>query len=143
MTPCPFVGTWRLRSMTSRAEDGTLTFPYGPDAVGYITYTDDGFMAVSIMSAGRPPYTSDDQMGGTIGEKAAAADAYLTYHGRYTVLPDRVIHHSEICLYPNWIGADIARFYRLDGDVLTLTAPPSQVNGTLRTNQIVWERVPR
>jgi len=44
MTSNPFVGTWRLRSMTSRAEDGTVTYPYGPDAAGYITYTDDGFM---------------------------------------------------------------------------------------------------
>ncbi|HEY3288622.1 MAG TPA: lipocalin-like domain-containing protein [Anaerolineae bacterium] len=143
MTPNPFVGTWRLRSVTSRAEDGTLTYPYGPDALGYITYTDDGFMAVSIMSAGRSPYAGDDQMGGTVAEKAASADAYLTYHGRYTVLPDRVIHHSEISLYPNWIGADIVRFYHFDGDILTLTAPLIRMSGTLRTNQIVWERIQR
>ncbi len=136
-----FVGTWRLRSITSRSVDGAAAYPYGPDAAGYITYTDDGFMAVSIMSAGRPAYATGDQMGGTVEEKAAAANTYLTYHGRYTVLPDRVIHHSEICLYPNWIGADIVRFYRFDGDVLTLTAPPTLVNGAIRTNEIVWERM--
>ena len=76
----PFTGTWRLRSMTSRSDDGAVTYPYGPDAAGYITYTDDGFMAVSIMTVGRPAYATPDQLGGTVEEKAAAANTYLTYH---------------------------------------------------------------
>ncbi len=36
------VGTWRLVSVEFREEDGTVSYPYGRDALGYLTYTADG-----------------------------------------------------------------------------------------------------
>jgi hypothetical protein len=42
------------------------------------------------------------------------------------VLPDEdtVIHHIEVCSYPNWIGNAQVRFARLEGDLLTLSTKP-------------------
>jgi hypothetical protein len=42
------------------------------------------------------------------------------------VLPaqNTVIHHIEVCSYPNWIGNAQVRFAKLDGDVLVLSTNP-------------------
>jgi hypothetical protein len=49
----PLVGTWRLVSFEMRDEDGRVTHPLGGDAVGFITYTPDGHMAVQFGRADR------------------------------------------------------------------------------------------
>jgi len=42
------VGTWRLKVFESQAADGNVSFPMGPDALGYLAYTLDGYVFVSI-----------------------------------------------------------------------------------------------
>jgi hypothetical protein len=61
------------------------------------------------------------------------------------VLPDQdtVIHHIEVCSYPNWIGNAQVRLAKLDGDLLTLSAKPMTFQGGERTAQLVCERVGR
>jgi hypothetical protein len=49
MTSNPLVGTWRLISWENRDLDGTISYPLGKDAVGYIMYNQDGYMFVAIM----------------------------------------------------------------------------------------------
>jgi hypothetical protein len=41
----PLVGTWRLISWHNRSADGTISHPLSEDAVGFIVYTADGYMA--------------------------------------------------------------------------------------------------
>lgn len=43
-------------------------------------------------------------MGGTIEEKASAAETYVSYCGRYGVEGDKIIHHIEVGFFPNWIS---------------------------------------
>jgi len=53
-----------------------------------------------------------------------------------------VIHHIEVCSYPNWIGNAQERFVKLDGGVLVLsTTKPMIVQGVTRSAELVWERV--
>jgi hypothetical protein len=133
------IGTWRLKSWESRSEDGRVTYPLGPDAVGYLSYTADGFMAGTMMCRDRPPFAGPDLRGGSPVEKAAAVDTYLTYCGRYEVREGMAIHHIELSLFPNWIGADHERFFELEGDQLTITTPPLQIGGQ-SVQRLVWER---
>ncbi len=42
------VGTWRLASWENRSTDGQVTYPFGQNAAGYITYTEDGYMFVAM-----------------------------------------------------------------------------------------------
>ena len=67
----------------------------------------------------------------------------MSYSGPYEVLPDQdtVIHHIEVCSYPNWIGNAQVRFAKLQRDVLTLSAKPMALQGVERTAELVWERV--
>ena len=45
----PLVGAWRLVSYEGRTGDNVL-YPLGEDATGYIMYTHDGYMSVSMMA---------------------------------------------------------------------------------------------
>ena len=141
MTRNPLLGTWRLVELVSRGADGDVHYPFGRDAVGYITYTPDGRMSASIMSADRARFASEDIAGGTTAEKATIADTYLSYCGPYEIRGNAVVHHVEISAFPNWIGVDQQRTFAVDGDRLLLTTPPLLLNGVPRTSQLSWERV--
>jgi hypothetical protein len=134
-------GVWRLVSCESERADGTVTYPYGEDALGYLIYAESGHMAVTIMSAHRPRFHVEDLRGGTTAEKAAAFDAHISYTGTYDVRGDAVVHHVEAGSFPNWTGADLVRRMVREGRRLTLTTPPFTVDGVLQTSRIVWEHV--
>lgn len=137
------VGTWRLRSWQNVASDGSAVDPFGEKPVGYLFYNHDGYMSVEIMAAHRAPYHDADPLGGTPQERSEAIRTYLSYSGPFEVLADQdaVIHHIEVCSYPNWIGNAQVRFVKLDGDVLTLSTRPMSLQGVERTAELVWERV--
>jgi hypothetical protein len=137
------VGTWRLRSWKNVASDGSAIDPLGERPVGYIFYNDDGYMSVEIMAPDRAPYGEADAFGGTLEERSNAISTYLSYSGPFEVLADRdvVIHHIEVCSYPNWVGNAQVRFARLDGDRLTLSTKPMTFQGVERSAELVWERV--
>ncbi len=138
--PPSVVGTWRLRLWETRTADGDVKYPLGRDAVGYLSYTADGYVFVAMMRASRPPYAANDLLGGTPAERAEAAASYITYCGRYELDGRRVTHHIELSLFPNWVGLDQERFAELDGDRLTITTAPIAIGGTT-TNRLVWQRV--
>jgi hypothetical protein len=139
------VGTWRLRSWKNVDSDGSAVDALGDKPVGYIFYNRDGFMSVEIMAADRAPYRVPDAFGGTAEERSEAIGTYLSYAGPFEVLSDQetVIHQIEVCSYPNWIGNAQVRFAKLDGDLLTLSAEPTTMQGVERTAVLVWERVRR
>jgi len=54
-----------------------------------------------------------------------------------------VIHHIEVCSYPNWIGNAQVRYAKLDRDVLVLSTKPMIFQGVERRAELVWDRVGR
>jgi hypothetical protein len=143
MEATDLIGTWRLRSWENRASDDSVVQPLGEAPVGYIFYNHDGFMSVEIMASHRTPYHDPDAFGGTPDERSEAISTYLSYSGPFEVLADRdtVIHHIEVCSYPNWIGNAQVRFAQLDGELLTLSTKPMMFQGVERSAHLVWERV--
>ena len=136
-----FIGTWKLLSLESRTDDGQVAYPLGKEVIGYITYTEQNFMSVSIMQPNRPVFTSGDIRGGRVEEKVAAIDGYVSYCGKYTVGEKTIIHHIELSLFPNWIGMDQERFFDFQEDTLTLSTPPFLLEGKNRTAHLVWQKV--
>jgi hypothetical protein len=110
------IGAWRLLSFEFRNKDGQVRYPFGEDAVGYIIYSEDGYLAITIMSA------------------------FFSYCGRYEVRGDRVIHHLEVSLFPNWIGVDLERIFELEDNRLILSAPLLW-SGVEQSARTIWERV--
>ena len=74
MTSNPLVGTWKLLSWENRSLDGQVTYPLGEDAVGYISYTQDGYVFVSMMRSDRTQFTSGDLLRSSAGESARRRD---------------------------------------------------------------------
>ena len=137
----PLVGAWRLVSCETRADDGSVDHPLGRDAVGLLIYTDDGHMAVSIARPDRRPFAAGDLLGGSGDEKARAVESYVSYCGRYERRDESVVHRVEMSLFPNWTGRDQERRVELDGNRLTLEAPPFTIKGMEQRARLVWERL--
>lgn len=135
------IGTWQLVSCQLISSDDQVTYPYGKDAIGYLIYTKDKYMSVNIMVANRTKFNTEELVGGTIKEKAIAAETYLSYCAKYEVQKDKVIHYVEASLFPNWIGVVQERFLVLEGKKLALTTPPFLVNGKQKAAHLIWERV--
>jgi hypothetical protein len=133
-----FHGAWRLVSIETRREDGEL-FRRG-ERTGYLLYTDDGYVSVAFMKEDRPRFASGDIRGGSVEEKVAAVEGYVSYCGRYEVREDTVIHHIEVSLFPNWVGVRQERAYEFKGDRLTLSTPLMLVGGKQLSTHVIWER---
>ena len=56
------LGTWELVSYTAQDNHGgPMTYPLGPDALGLIMYTGDGYMSAQIMRPTDRPSTVPKQ----------------------------------------------------------------------------------
>jgi hypothetical protein len=137
----PLIGAWRLVAMENRYADGRVRYPYGREAVGYILYTAEGRMSATIMGGGRAPFGVEMGRGDGAGEKIAAFESYLSYAGRYTFGGDRVVHHVEAALIPDWVGTDLVRLAEFRDDLLILSTEPSTRGETTRATVITWQRV--
>jgi hypothetical protein len=135
------VGAWRLISWENQAADGQVTYPMGPDPNGYVIYAADGRFSITISQRGRAEFAAGDLLSGTTEEKARAMEGFVAYAGRYSFHGDRVVHHVELSLFPNWVGSDQERWVKLAEDRLTLSASPLLLAGKLQVPRLVWERV--
>ena len=106
----PLIGAWRLVAYEGHTGGQRALPAWGKDAAGYIMYTHDGYMSVSMMAAGRMNFEGGDMFAGTDEEKIAAAGSYVSYCGKYEYLGDRVIHKIEAAFFPNRVGTEQTRF---------------------------------
>ena len=134
-----FIGTWRLASVETRKEDGSLH--RRGSRMGYIIYSADGYMSVAFMKEGRSEFASGDIRGGTVEEKVEALNGYISYSGRFEVAGDSVYHNIEVSLFPNWIGEKQERYYKFEGNTLILRTPLQLVGGMMLSSHLVWEMV--
>lgn len=136
----PLVGTWRLVSFDVQNNDGVVTHPFGPEPLGFITYTVDGYMAVQFGRRARPTLASDDWWAAPPAEIALVAQEYFAYCGTYELHEGEVVHHVEVSLMPNLVGKEQVRRVAIHGDTLTLSTPPTPVGGQLQVASLVWHR---
>jgi hypothetical protein len=137
----PFVGTWTLRSTERKSLDTDETTPlWGAHPTGTLIYTGDGRMSALVLAENRRAPASAIP---TEAEALSLFKSMVAYAGRYTVEPDRVIHHVEQSWNQAWTGTDIVRFYKFDANRLTLTtAPaPNPRDGKMSVSTLVWERL--
>jgi Lipocalin-like domain len=138
------LGTWELVSYTEENDGGPVTYPLGPDALGLIMYTGDGYMSAQIMRPNRPAFDRPETGGGTPEQAEAAAAGYLAYSGPFEVDESTgVLHHQpRVSLLPNWLNHTQIRHSTLDGDHLTLSAVTEAPDGAEDLSTLVWKRAP-
>jgi hypothetical protein len=115
-------------SVETRTSDGQIYYPIGANPIGYIMYNEQGYMSVAFMGADRAGFVAGDIMGGSIEEKVSAFETYQSYCGKYEIQRDKILHHIEVSLFPNWTGITQERFYELTDNRLSLSTAPVLAN---------------
>ena len=134
------VGAWELVSFEATAPDGAVSYPFSPDAIGLLVYTESGHMSVAFAEAGRPSFTSESRFSATDDEAAAAYRSYASYFGTYDVgaSPDTIVHNVVADLFPNASGSTRLRTVKLHNDTLTLDVASSRQYSATAT--LIWSR---
>jgi hypothetical protein len=135
------LGTWKLVSATHTTDKGDVKDAFGPNPIGFITYTTDGRMMAIITYSGRKPLSVPDHVAAPADERAEAFASMIAYAGRYSLAGDKVIHHVEASWRQDQVGSDLVRFAKVQGDRLTLRTPPMIVGGVRVVSELVWERM--
>ncbi|HKD28282.1 MAG TPA: lipocalin-like domain-containing protein [Xanthobacteraceae bacterium] len=131
------VGSWKLLSYVSEElATGKKTAPFGEHPKGYLIYTPQGRMMGLLVHETRSPPKVD-------GDRINLHKYMVSYSGHYTVEGDKVVHHVDVSWNEALTGTDQVRFFKLEGDHLTITAPPAKniIPGVeASTGVLVWER---
>ena len=142
------IGTWELLEWDCTIDDTYHSHPFGADAQGRITYTNDGYMSAILMKPNRPRFARPLIAAGTEEEKMAALAGYVSYAGTYRVEENLVFHTVQFSLLPNWIGTDLVREMTWlpaeDGEPLQLmlsTLPEKTRSGKSVINRLRWGRL--
>ena len=134
-------GSWELAHWDYTVDGEHRGFVMGEDAQGQLLYTPEGRVSAILMQANRPSLQVTGFHQATPEQRDEAALTYISYGGTFDVEGDRVVHHLEYCLFPDWIGTDLVREVSWDGDKLVLTtAPETTSTGKTVINRLFWRR---
>jgi hypothetical protein len=138
-------GAWSLESFTGTDENGVVEHILGEDAVGFICYSQDGWVSVQIIKPNRPKYDIPDVEGGSDEQTLAAARGMFAYSGTYDLKEEEgaVYHNLQYALIPNWIGSTQKRVIKkVDENILELHAGPVRIGkeGKKQMTCLRWNR---
>lgn len=123
------VGVWKLINIVNRDADGNiLRSSYGPKKFGLITFNDDHRMMVVIQD-GRENLPSSRER------------EYSSYAGTYRFDGTTLVTAVDCSTVPDRMGTDQVRPAQLDGNRVTLTAPPAEIEGVVHYRQLTWEKI--
>jgi hypothetical protein len=135
------VGTWKLLSyIREEIPSGAKADVMGPHPSGYLIYGSDGrMMVVFVRSDRKRPAAAVP----TQAESEKLLKGMVSYTGTYEVRADTIVHHVDVSWNESWTGTDQTRFYKLDGNRLSLATTPSldPVEGKMSVRTLIWERV--
>jgi Lipocalin-like domain len=137
----PLLGTWKLKSFVREVvATGEKINQFGEHPDGYLGYSADGRM-YGIGTSGNRARPRNAKL-----EDEERVKLHLTmfaYAGTYTQGAGKVIHHVDTSWNEAFTGTDQVRFYKLDGNTLTITTAPfeSPHDGLESFSVVVWEKV--
>lgn len=122
------IGVWKLINIRNTDPEGNeLRSSYGPKKMGLITFNDDHRMMV-VISDGREEIRSGPR-------------EYSSYTGRYSF--DGITLKTQVdgSLPLERVGTLQTRPARFEGNRVTLTAPPVEIDGVVNHRDLTWERI--
>jgi YD repeat-containing protein len=135
-----FVGSWKLLSCELKAVDGKISYPYGEQPVGRLSYDKAGRIQALLMRPGRPATYNRDSLGQlSPQDMREVLRGFAAYYGTFDVdeSTKTVIHHVKASIYPSNVGTDLKRTFEFTENRLILNAVIGQ--GVMR---LMWEREP-
>jgi len=137
----PLVGTRKLKSYVREvAATGERYNERGEHPPGYLSYSADGRMYAIITWDNR---VNPHDVVPTDEERIKLYGTMISYAGSYTMDAEKVIHHVDISWNQAWTGTDQVRFYKLEGNTLTITTAPAKnfTDGREGRSILVWEKM--
>jgi hypothetical protein len=137
----PLFGTWKLKSFVRKdVATGESRPALGEHPEGYLGYAPDGRMYALFVAGGRVVPAGDQP---TDDERVQLHKSMLAYAGTYTIAGDKVVHHIDVAWNNARLGSDQVRFFKLNGDGLTLTTErnKSPIDGSEGFGVLEFERV--
>jgi len=149
------VGTWKVIEAKEVDKEQKISYPYGKNPVGYIIFTQDGYMSVSIMMSNRLKLGLSLEEIQSRGKVATlklitnifkyvtsivryfqAGNKYAAYISKYEIRDNKLVYNIEVSIIPDLIGVSLERAFEISEDKLVLTTSYSGNN--LYTT---WQRV--
>jgi hypothetical protein len=135
------IGTWKLVSaVREEVPSGEKTDLFGPDPVGFLNYSADGRMLTLIVRKNRKrphgfPIRPD--------EAASLFRSLMSYGGTWELRGEEVFHYVDISANELWTGSEQQRFFKFDGDRLSLSTPvnPDPIDGKISVRRMIWVKV--
>lgn len=137
----PLLGTWKLKSFVREvAATGERYNERGEHPNGYLGCAADGRMYAIITWDNR---ANPHDLVPTNEERIKLYGTMISYAGTYTMDAEKVIHYVDISWNQAWTGTDQVRFYKLEGNILTITSAPNRnpVHGREGRSILVREKV--
>ena len=143
MTTAAFAGTWKLISSEMRSSGGEVQYPLGEDCEGRLVFDAVGNFSAQLMRPGRPEFASGDIVRGTDEEIRTAYEGFVAFWAKIEVDEEKgeLTYVVEGSLFPNWIGHRNLRYYKFEGNRLTLSTPAFLMAEQEVTGVLLWERV--
>jgi Lipocalin-like domain len=115
----PIVGTWRFVSFAREViATGERQNEFGDKPDGYISYQPDGRMFAMLVGGNRAKPIGNTP---TDEEKLRLFGTMIAYSGAYVVEGDKITHKIDVSWNQTWTGDDQVRFFKIEGDTLTIT----------------------
>jgi len=149
------VGTWKLIEATEVDTEQKISYPYGKNPVGYIIFTQEGYISLSVMIGNRLKLglsLEEIQSRGKVATlklitnifkyiKAIvryfqAGNKYAAYISKYEIRDNKVIESIEVSIIPDLIGLVLERTFEISEDKLVITT-----SYTKKTISATWQRV--
>ncbi len=140
------IGVYKFISVETVLPNGEAIFEWmGKNPLGLIIYDQTGYMSVQFMRDPRPTFSSRSRThrDASPEEIRSAYEGYYAYFGTYEVneVEGVVIHHVKGSLWPQEVGVDYKRFFKLSENRLVISTPPFQQKGQQVFRRLTFERV--
>ena len=133
------LGMWKLESWhTEFKATGEKKRFYGEKPNGYLVFTPEKrILGLITGEQRRKPETDADSV--------AAFWSMVAYSGTYRIENDKWIMKVDVAWNESWTGTQQVRFFKVEGDVLTVTSPwepNANLPGSPETRGVlVWTKV--
>ena len=136
-------GAWRLETRTVAQGNGAaLVDPVlGQQPIGRLFYDASGHMMLQMMRQARAQAISVPS-NPTDAKHPRIVLGYDAYFGTFTVneAEGTITHHVEGSLFPEDLGKQFKRFYKLEGDTFTLSFTSTSPDGAELTRTLRFHR---
>jgi hypothetical protein len=137
------VGSWELQSRTvTRASGEVINDPVlGERPIGRLFYSASGHMALQMMRQGRPQAITEPPAQEN-APNARIVLGYDAYFGTFAIdaAAGTVTHHIEGSLFPEDLGRDFVRRFRVDGDTFELSFASPSPDGSSISRTLTFRR---